>query len=91
LCVSNCALIFTNCGSTSTPKLIFINCWSLINIYPTIYNSYVLFLLEFHPLQHSLINDYSTFLGTPYLPELLLVHMSCQLSFFYAMYPKIQL
>jgi hypothetical protein len=39
LSISNCALIYTNCGFASIPELNFINCWFLINVHPTIYNS----------------------------------------------------
>jgi hypothetical protein len=39
------------------------------------------FLLEIHPLQHSLVDDCSTFSNTPYPQKLLLVHM-------YALYSK---
>ncbi len=42
---SNCALIFTIYGFTSIPRLNFINCWSSINIHPTICNSCALILV----------------------------------------------
>ncbi len=40
LFISNYALVFTMCGFASIPRLSFINCWSLINVHPFIYNSY---------------------------------------------------
>ncbi len=40
--VSNCALFCAICGFTSIPRLSFINCWSSVNIHPSICNSYAL-------------------------------------------------
>jgi hypothetical protein len=42
LFISNYASVFTMCGSASVPRLNFINCWYLINVHPSIYNSYAL-------------------------------------------------
>jgi hypothetical protein len=39
LLVSSCALIFTICGFALVRRLSFINCWSLVNVHPIIYNS----------------------------------------------------
>jgi hypothetical protein len=38
--------------------LSFINCWSSINVHPNIYNSCAFTFVGFHPLQHSLVDDY---------------------------------
>jgi hypothetical protein len=76
LFISSYALIFTMCGSTLVSRLSFINCWFLVNVHPIICNSMLWYLLEFHPLQHSLVN-YSTFPDTPCPVELLLTHIYC--------------
>jgi len=40
------------------------------------------FLLKFHPLQHSLVDDFNMSSDTPYPPELLFAHICCHLSSF---------
>jgi hypothetical protein len=42
LFISSYALVFTMCGSASIPRLSFINFWSLVNVHPSICNSYAL-------------------------------------------------